>query len=152
MFVFCESVIVGVDLNLLDMSLSMSGFSVHMLMLENCSAIILRLVLRSCLVMYVWRHLTGPLSGRLLGPGQISFWKKNGVVCANSYDLVANLYLFFAPFFASRSVCSFPSMFVCALTLDIVVGWVRFLNISTINISMDLSVWLLCWVGCFICV
>jgi hypothetical protein len=73
MLVFCESVIVGVDQNLLDISLFMSGFIVHLLMLGNCSAIIFRLVSRSCLVMYVWRHLTGPLSGRLFGPGQISF-------------------------------------------------------------------------------
>jgi hypothetical protein len=72
------------------------------------------------------------------------------VVCANSYDLVANRYLFLAPLFASRSACSFPSMFVCALTLDIVVSCVRFFSISTIEVSMDLSAWLLCWVGCFI--
>jgi hypothetical protein len=74
------------------------------------------------------------------------------VVCANLYDLVANLYLFLAPLFASRSACSFPSMFVCALTLDNVVSCVRFFSISTIEVSMDLSAWLLCWVGCFICV
>ena len=74
------------------------------------------------------------------------------MVCANSYGLVANLYLFLAPLFASTSACSFPSMFVCALTLDIVVGCERFFNISTIDVSMVLSAWLLCWVGCFMCV
>jgi hypothetical protein len=73
MLVFCECVIVGVDQNLLDMSLSMSGFIVHLLMLGNRSASIFRLVSRSCLVMYVWRHLTMPLFGRLFGPGQVSF-------------------------------------------------------------------------------
>jgi hypothetical protein len=73
MLVFCESVIVRVDQNLLDISLSMSGFVVHLLMLGNCFAIIFILVSRSCLVMYVWRHLTRPLSGCLFDPGQISF-------------------------------------------------------------------------------
>jgi hypothetical protein len=78
--VFCEYVITGLDQKLLEISLSISGFIVHLLMLGNCSAIIFRLVSRSCLVIYVWRHLTGPLSGHLLGAGHISFWKKNGVV------------------------------------------------------------------------
>ena len=72
MLVFCEYVIVVVVQNLLDVSLSMSGFIVHLLILGNCSDIIFKLVSRSCLVMYVWRHLTGPLSGRLLGPCQMS--------------------------------------------------------------------------------
>ena len=125
-FVFCESVIAGLDQKLLEISLSISGFIVYLQLLGNYSAIIFKLVSRSCLVMYVWKHLTGPLSGLLLGPGHVSFWKKNGVVCANSYDLVANMSCFLAPFFASWSACSFPLMFVCALTLYIVVGCVRF--------------------------
>jgi hypothetical protein len=95
---------------LLEISLSISGFIVHLPMLGNCFAIILKLVSRSCLVMYVWRHLTRPLSGLLLGPGHLSFWKNNGVVCANSYDLVANLYCFLAPFLQVYLLCSFPFM------------------------------------------
>ena len=75
MHVFCESDIIGLDQKLLDISLSMSGFIVHLLMLGNCSDMVFRLLTRSCLVMYVSRHLTGPLSGRLFGPGQVSFWK-----------------------------------------------------------------------------
>ncbi len=71
--VFCESVIAGLDQKLLDISLSMSGFIVHLLMLGNCSAIISKLFSRSCLVMYVSRHLTGPFSSRFLGPGHVSF-------------------------------------------------------------------------------
>ena len=73
--VFCESVIVGLDQKLLDSSLSISGFIIHLLMLGNYSDNVFRLLFRSYLVMYVSRHLTGPLSGRLLGPGHMSFWK-----------------------------------------------------------------------------
>ena len=60
--------------------------------------------------------------------------------------------MFLVPSFASRSVCSFPSMFLCAFTLFIVVGCVRLFSISTIDVSIVLSAWLLWWVGCFICV
>ena len=66
------------------------------------------------------------------------------MVCANSYGLEANLLFFFVPFFASMSACSFPSMLVCALTLYIVVGCVRLFSISTMDVSMILSAWLLC--------
>ena len=65
------------------------------------------------------------------------------MVCANSYVLVTKLYLFLVPSFASWSACSFPSMFMCALTLYIVVGCIRFFSISTISVSMVLSAWLL---------
>jgi hypothetical protein len=61
--VFCGSVIVGLDQKLLDISLSISGFLVHLLMLGNCYAKIFRLLSRSYLKIYVSRHLTGPLSG-----------------------------------------------------------------------------------------
>ena len=61
------------------------------------------------------------------------------MVCANSYDLAANLYSFLVPCFASWSACSFPSMFMCAFTLYIVVGCVRFFSISTIDVSIVLS-------------
>ena len=40
--VFCESDIVGLDQNLMDNSLSISGFVVHLAMFGNFSAIILR--------------------------------------------------------------------------------------------------------------
>ena len=72
-FVICESVIARFFEKLLDISLSRMGFIVHLLMLENCSASISRLFLRSYLVMYDSRHLTGPLSGLLVGPGHVSF-------------------------------------------------------------------------------
>ena len=62
------------------------------------------------------------------------------------------MYLFLVPCLASWSACLFPSMFVCAFTLYTVVGCVRFLSISIIDVSIVLSAWLLCWVGCFICV
>ena len=39
------------------------------------------------------------------------------MVCANSYDLDANLYSFLVPLFASMSACSLPSILMCALTL-----------------------------------
>ena len=48
-FVFCEYVIAGLD----QISLSMSGFIVHLLILGNYYAIISKLFSRSCLVMYV---------------------------------------------------------------------------------------------------
>ena len=73
MHVFCEYDIIGLDQKLLDNSLSMSRFIVHLLMLGNCSDKVFILLSRSCLVKYVSRHLTGPLSGRLFGPGQVSF-------------------------------------------------------------------------------
>ena len=47
-------------------------------------------------------------------------------------------------FFTSLSACSFPSMFICALTLWNVVGWVRVFNIFTMLDNMVLSAWLLC--------
>ena len=68
------------------------------------------------------------------------------------HDLEANLLFFFVPLFASMYACSFPSMLVCALTLYIVMACVRLFNISTIDASMVLSTWLLCWGGCLICV
>ena len=71
--VFSGSDIAGLDHKLLDISLSILGFIVHLLMLGNCLAMVFRLLSRSCLVMYVSRHLTGPLSGRLVGPGHVSF-------------------------------------------------------------------------------
>jgi hypothetical protein len=63
------------------------------------------------------------------------------VVCANSYDLATNMYLFLAPYFANWYVCLFPSMFVCAFTLYIVVGCVRLFSISTIDVNIVLSAW-----------
>ena len=50
------------------------------------------------------------------------------------------------------SARSFPSMLVCALTLYIVVGCERSFSIFTIVVNMVLSAWLLCCVGCFMCV
>jgi hypothetical protein len=73
--VFCESVIAGLDQNLLDNSLFMSGFIVHLEMFGNFRAITSRFFSRSCFWMYVSRHLTGPLSGLLSGPGHVSLWK-----------------------------------------------------------------------------
>ena len=75
MVVFCESVITGLDQKLLDSSLSMSGLVVHLEILGNLCAIILRFFWRSCLWMYVSKHLSGPLSGLFCGPGHVSFWK-----------------------------------------------------------------------------
>ena len=66
---------VGLDQKLLDISLSISWFIVHLLMLGNCLDKFFKLLSLSCLVMYVSKHLTGPLSGLLFGPGHVSFWK-----------------------------------------------------------------------------
>ena len=71
-FVFYEYDIVGLDQNLLDNSLSISGFIVHLEMFGNFCAIILRFLSRSCFLRYVSRHLTGPLSGLLAGLGHSS--------------------------------------------------------------------------------
>ena len=70
--VFCESVITGLDQNLLDSSLSISGFIVHLEMFGNFCAIISRFFSLSCFWMYVSKHLTGPLSGLFVGPGHMS--------------------------------------------------------------------------------
>ena len=43
----------------LERSLFMSTFIVHLLMFGNRCAMISRLLLRSCFLMYVSRHLTG---------------------------------------------------------------------------------------------
>ncbi len=75
MLIFWESVIAGLDQKALDSSLSISGFIVHLLMLGKRIASSSRLFSRSYLVMYVSRHLTGPLLGHFLGPGHVSFWK-----------------------------------------------------------------------------
>ena len=62
------------------------------------------------------------------------------------------IYLFLVPCFASRSACSFSSIFVCAFTLYIVVGCVWFFSISIVDVNLVLLAWLLWRVGCFICV
>ena len=64
-FVFCASVMVGLDQNSLEISLSMSGFIVHLLMFGKRCAMMSKLVLRSCFMRYSSKHLTGPLSGLL---------------------------------------------------------------------------------------
>ena len=46
-----------------------------LLILGNWIVNIARLFSWSYLVMYVWRHRTGPLSGIFAGSGQMSFWK-----------------------------------------------------------------------------
>ena len=56
------------------------------------------------------------------------------------------------PILASLSACSLPLMFVCALTLWSVVVCVRDCSILVIDSSIVLSGWLLCMVGCFVCV
>ena len=48
------------------------------------------------------------------------------------------------------SASSFPLMFVCALTLYSVVGWVLCARKFTVYSKIVLSGWLLCNVGCFI--
>ena len=73
MFVFWASVIIGLCQKLLDNSLSMSGLVVHLLMLGNWFVMIAMFFSWSCLVRYVCRHLTRPLSGLFVGPGHISF-------------------------------------------------------------------------------
>ena len=65
-------VIVGLDQNLLDYSLSISRFLVHLVMFGNFCAIISRFLSRLCFWMYVSRHLTWPLFGLFVGPGHIS--------------------------------------------------------------------------------
>ena len=74
MFIFCASVIMGLCQNLLDSSLLIFGFVVHLLMLGNSVVIISRLFSRSCFLIYVCRHRTGPLSGHFVGLGHMSFW------------------------------------------------------------------------------
>ena len=66
MFVFCAFVIVGLVQRVLDSSLSIVGFIVHLLMLGNWVAIISRLLSWSYLVIYVWKNLIGPLSSCLI--------------------------------------------------------------------------------------
>ena len=59
---------------------------------------------------------------------------------------------FFFALLASLCAFSLPSMFVCTWTLYIVVGWILLGNISSISFNIILSRWLLCCVGCLICV
>ena len=63
--VFCASVIRELYQKLLDSSLSMYGFVVYLLMLGNWFVMIAMFFSWSCLVRYVCRHLTCPLSGCL---------------------------------------------------------------------------------------
>ena len=53
MFVFCAFVIVGLDQNAFDSSLSMYGFIVHLMIFGNLFVIISRLFYWSYLFMYV---------------------------------------------------------------------------------------------------
>ena len=73
--VFCASVISGLFQKSLDILLSTMGLVVHLLMLGKFSASIYRLFSWSCFFMYLSKHLTGPLSGRLILLGHVSFWK-----------------------------------------------------------------------------
>ena len=61
MFVFCESINSRLFQKSLDISLSMMGFMVHLLMLGKSSANIYRLFSRLYFFMNSTRHLTGPL-------------------------------------------------------------------------------------------
>ena len=70
--VFCEYVIVELDQNSLDITLSIFGLIVHLLMLGN-SAIISKLFSWLYLVICVVRHLTRPLLGRLISHGHEFF-------------------------------------------------------------------------------
>ena len=72
--------------------------------------------------------------------------------CACSY--VATTFLWFNshPILANLSACSLPLMFMWALTLCSVVVCVRDCNTFIIDSSIILSRWLLCMVGCFVCV
>ena len=65
---------------------------------------------------------------------------------------MAFLWLRSSPSFASLSACSLPSMLTCALTLYSVIGWERFWSNSIMEVSVTWSGWLLCSVGCLICV
>ena len=68
-----------------------------------------------------------------------------------------SVFLFSAFFskFVIKCVCAFSSMVACTLALYSVVGlWmgcVQFFSISTMDVNIILSVWLLCRVGCFSC-
>ena len=72
-FVFCAYVIDGLDQNELDNLVLIFGFIDHLLMLGSSIDIISRLFSKSYLVMYIWRHLTWPLSGRVIDLGHLSF-------------------------------------------------------------------------------
>ena len=52
----------------MDSLLSVSGFIIHLQMLGKCCAIISKYFSRSYSLMYVSRYLTGPMSGRFVGP------------------------------------------------------------------------------------
>ena len=68
--------------------------------------------------------------------------------CVARASLCTNVH----PILASLSACSLPLMFVWALTLWSVVVCVRACNILAIDSSIFKSGWLLCKVGCFVCV
>ena len=72
--------------------------------------------------------------------------------CACSYVVIASLCSISHPILANLSACSLPLMFVWALTLWNVVVCVRDCNILIIDSSIFMSGWLLCRVGCFVCV
>ena len=80
MFIVCAYVIMGLCQNLLDSSLLIFGFVIHLLTLGNWVVIISRLFSRSYFLIYVCRHRIGPLSGHCVGPSHMSFWYYNGVV------------------------------------------------------------------------
>ena len=69
-------------------------------------------------------------------------------LCVAKASLCFNLH----PILASLSACSLPLIFVWALILRSVVVRVRACNIVTIDSSIFLFGWLLCKVGCFVCV
>ena len=71
---------------------------------------------------------------------------------ACSYVATASLCSNTHPILASLSACSLPLMFMWALTSWSVVVCVRDCNILVTDSSISLFGWLLCKVGCFVCV
>jgi hypothetical protein len=136
---------VGFVQKLLEIFWSICGLYTHLLMLSNFLARS-SLFSFSTFSRYGFRCLIGPLYG-----WSSSLHHQYGVEWEFSCAWVGMSFSWsiLLPSFASLSASSFPWMSVCALTLCRVMGAVRFLSSSTINVSMVLSGWLFCCVGCF---
>ena len=102
--------------------------------------------------MYFPRCRIGPLSDVSCIECHQFFWRKYGVGWACSCISIAFRWSSVHPCLASLSACSLPFILAWALTLWRVVVCVRICSIVTMDSSIVLSGWLLCRVGCLVCV
>lgn len=101
----------------------------------------------SCLVIYVWGYRSGPLSGRYICLSEnIMVWYLRVRIFLRRWSR-----FFLLPFL---QICMFVCFLQCEYVLWVCKLWrvgCEFFNISSMFVRIVFSVWLLCMVGCIMC-